>query len=142
MLCRREASWHHQNSKVWNLGFTCMCGGGLLAWSSKLRVPMGQQFNRLESCGIHKTMDVLGPTFVGAWASRSHSSCWRHSRAKPVGSRIPEASCWCWDTRIHGIYCRNGRTKACKQQEHWGLAAATSMGKPSLWVVGVLRPTL
>jgi hypothetical protein len=39
----REASWCQQNSKAWSLGFTCMYGSGLMALSSKLRMPMGQQ---------------------------------------------------------------------------------------------------
>jgi hypothetical protein len=40
---RWEASWHQQNSKALSLVFTCLCGSGLLALSSKLRVPMRQQ---------------------------------------------------------------------------------------------------
>jgi hypothetical protein len=43
----REASWRKQNSQAWSLGFTCMCGSELLALSSKLRVPVGQQAGRL-----------------------------------------------------------------------------------------------
>jgi hypothetical protein len=38
----REASWHQQNIQVWILGFTYVCGSGLLALSNKLRVPVGQ----------------------------------------------------------------------------------------------------
>jgi hypothetical protein len=39
----REVSWHQKNSKPWSLGFTSFCGSLLLALSSKLRVPVGQQ---------------------------------------------------------------------------------------------------
>jgi hypothetical protein len=40
---RKEASWHQQKSKTWSLEFTCLCGSRVLALSSKLRVPVGQQ---------------------------------------------------------------------------------------------------
>jgi hypothetical protein len=39
----KETSWCQQNSKVWSLGFICVCGHGLLALSNKLRVPVWQQ---------------------------------------------------------------------------------------------------
>jgi hypothetical protein len=39
----KEASWHQQISKVCNLRLTCVCGSGLLALSSKLRVSVEKQ---------------------------------------------------------------------------------------------------
>jgi hypothetical protein len=69
----REASWHQQNNKAWNLVFTYICGNRLLALSSKLRVPLGQQSSRLELSGAHNTAEALGLP-VGTWASRSHAA--------------------------------------------------------------------
>jgi hypothetical protein len=32
-----------RNTKAWSLGFTCVCSGGLLALSNKLKMTVGQQ---------------------------------------------------------------------------------------------------
>jgi hypothetical protein len=45
----KETSWHHQKNKVWDLGFTCLCGDGLLALSSKLKMLVGSKSKGLES---------------------------------------------------------------------------------------------
>jgi hypothetical protein len=64
-----------------------MCGSGLLALSSKLRVLWGNKAGRLELSGAHKAAEVLGSTCVVVWASWSHSSCCRHGGTKPLGSK-------------------------------------------------------
>jgi hypothetical protein len=52
---------------------------------------MGSKTSWLESSGAHKAAEALGSTCIGAWASWSHSSCYRHGGPKSADSENPEA---------------------------------------------------
>jgi hypothetical protein len=94
----REASWHQQNRKAYSLSFTCLCGGRLLALSSKLRCLWGSKASRLKLSGACKAAEALGSTCAEAQAPRSQSNCCSHGKINPVGSGSSGAcllgTCW------------------------------------------------
>jgi hypothetical protein len=61
----REASLHPQSSKVWNLRFTCPCGGMQLALCSKLRMPRGQQ--SWQAWTFWNPLGIKGPEVYLCW---------------------------------------------------------------------------
>jgi hypothetical protein len=90
----REVSWSQQKIKAWSLGFTCMCGVGLLAMSSKLIslwCLWSSKTGGLELSGAHKVVEALESTCAGALASRSYSSCCSHGGAQSAGTRNSKA---------------------------------------------------
>jgi hypothetical protein len=75
MLCRERSLLAPKNSKAWILRFTWVCGVRLLAPTSKLRVPVGQQnqqfLNRLVSTRQQRLwgLFVLGCGLPGTTAA-------------------------------------------------------------------------
>jgi hypothetical protein len=92
-----------------------------------------------------KAGKALGSTCIGTWASRSHSSCYRHRGPKATGSRNP-GSCLLV-LGYHGRCCRHGENKPLAvgfmgpTLQVWApggrYSSAADTGEPSLQAVGI-----
>jgi hypothetical protein len=65
VLCEEGNLLAQQKSKSWSLGFTFVFGSRLLALNSKLKVPMVQQANGIESSAASMSLEVLALSELG-----------------------------------------------------------------------------
>jgi hypothetical protein len=114
-----------KNSKIWSLRFTslgCVVAGSW-HWVANWGFPWVSRAGGLELSGVHKAVEALESTCVGAWASRSHfGSCCRCRGSKSAGS---ERKPW-------GFLAGTGLPGA--------MATARGTEESSLWAAGVLGP--
>jgi hypothetical protein len=133
-----------KNSKVWGLRFAWVCGAGSWHWVAGWGFPWGSRSWAWIVCA-HEAVEGLGPTCIGAWASRSHGSCCRCGRLRLAcwhSATWSQSNCWsCGGTKpsdsrnigacFLGVGSRRVMQSCCK---HWGTQYVNGkMRKETCW---------